>query len=142
MTISSRTEITADDVQLLRDYYRAHGFEPNERKTKLMGPKDVHAVTGIVILENRLDLTEEFYTELNTELRHLTDIASIKGRLGVTVSDWVDDYADRIKGMIAFAEHMLGEGHFKVTQAEQALAKARQRPKDFGAMTWLEWPYR
>ncbi|GAB4499690.1 MAG: hypothetical protein OHK0019_37120 [Saprospiraceae bacterium] len=142
MTISSRQEITHEDIELLRGYYRAHGFEPNEKKTKLMGPKDVHTVTGIVILENRLDLTDEFYEELNTEIRHLADVASAKGRLGITLTDWVDDYADRIRGMIAFAEHVLGEKHFKVTQAEQALAKAMERPKDFGVMSWTEWPYR
>ena len=142
MTFSSRETISAADIDLLRDYYRAHGFEPNEKKTRLMGPRDVHSVTGIVILDNRLDLTDAFYEELNTEIRHLADVASVKGRLGVTLTDWVDDYAQRIRGMIAFAEHVLGEKHFKVTEAEQALAKAMERPKDFGVMSWTEWPYR
>ena len=141
MTISSKVEITKDDIELLRGYYRAHGFEPNEKKTKLMGPNDEHIVTGIRILEDCLDLSSEFYGELGTEIRHLKDINSVKGRLGVSLMDWVDDYSDRIRGMITFAEHVLGEGHPKVLKARQNLAKALERPKDFGTLSWLDWPY-
>lgn len=142
MTISSQSEITQADIELLRSYYRAHGFEANEKKTKLMGPDDEHTVTGIRILKDRLDLSSEFYGELGTEIRHLKDINSVKGRLGISLQDWVDDYADRIRGMIAFAEHVLGEHHPKVQKAQQNFAKALERPKDFGAMSWNEWPYR
>lgn len=142
MTFSSRSEITHEDIEIIRDFYRAHGFEPNENKTRLMGPKDEHVVTGIVILDNRLDLTQAFYEELTTELRYLKDVAAVKGRLGVSVSDWVEDYAERIRGMIVFAEQVLGPNHFKVEQATQALSKALERPKDFGVMSWNEWPYR
>lgn len=141
MTISSRDEITEADIELLRGYYRAHSFEANERKTKLMGPDDEHIVTGIRILEDRLDLSSEFYGDLGTEIRHLKDINSVKGRLGVSLMDWVDEYADRIRGMIAFADHVLGEHHPKVQKARQNLAKALEQPKDFGTLSWLDWPY-
>ena len=141
MTISSQDEISQDDVEMLRGYYRAHSFEANEKKTKLMGPEDEHTVTGIRILEDRLDLSTEFYGELGKEIRHLKDINSVKGRLGISLMDWVDEYADRIRGMIAFAEHVLGEHHPKVQKARQNLSKALERPKDFGTLSWLEWPY-
>ena len=142
MTISSKTEITQADIELLRGYYRAHGFEPNEKKTKLMDPDDDHTVTGLLLLGDRLDLSSEFYGELGREIRHLKDINSVKGRLGVSLMDWVDEYADRIRGMIAFADHVLGEHHPKVKKARQNLAKALERPKDYGVMSWNEWPYR
>jgi len=141
MTISSKTEITSEDIELLRGYYRAHGFEPNEKKTKLMGPDDEHTVTGILIRGDHLDLSSEFYGELGREIRHLKDINSVKGRLGISLMDWVDDYVKQIRGMIAFAEHVLGEKHPKVQKARQNLAKALERPKDFGIMSWNEWPY-
>jgi RNA-directed DNA polymerase len=142
MTISSPAEITPDDVQLLRDYYRAHHFEPNEKKTRLMGPDDEHVVTGIRLLGDRLDLSTEFYGELGREIRHLKDINSVKGRLGVSLVDWVNDYAERIEGMIAFAEHVLGERHPKVEKARKNFAEALTKPPDFGVMSWNEWPYR
>ncbi|MCA0239137.1 MAG: reverse transcriptase family protein [Bacteroidetes bacterium] len=141
MTISSRQEITEDDVQLLRDYYRAHSFEANEKKTKLMGPKDVHTVTGIVLLENRLDLLPEFFEDLDSEIGKLSEIAGVKGRLGITLMDWVDDYAEKIQGMISFAAHVLGESDARVVKAEKALGKAQHGPKDYGAVSWLDFPY-
>lgn len=141
MSFSSKTEITADDIQLLRDYYRAHSFEPNEKKLKLMGPKDVHTVTGIVILENRLDLLPEFFEDLHTEIVRLADIAGTKGRLGITLIDWVNDYADKIQGMISYAAYVVGEGDSRVAQAEKALNKALNGPKNYGAVSWLDFPY-
>lgn len=141
MTFSSRTEITWDDVELLRGYYRAHGFEANEQKTKRMGPHEVHSVTGIVIGEDRLDLEPRFFEDLAKEIARLADIASTKGRLGITLRDWVDDYADKIEGMMAFAEYVLGEGDARLQQAASAFRKAQDGPKDYGALSWLDFPY-
>lgn len=141
MSFSSRREITEDDIQLLRDYYRAHGFEPNEKKLKLMGPKDVHSVTGIVIGENRLDLEAAFFEDMELEIKRLADIAGTKGRLGITLIDWVDDYAEKIQGMIAFAEYVLGARDPRVEKAERALFQAKNGPKDYGAVSWLDFPY-
>lgn len=141
MSFSSKDEITAEDIELLRQYYRAHGFEPNEQKTKLMGPKDEHSVTGIVIRENQLDLPQQFFEELHIEINRLAEIANTKGRLGITLKDWVEDYADKIEGMIAFAEYVLGKNEPRVQKAERALEKAKSGPKAFGAVSWLDFPY-
>jgi RNA-directed DNA polymerase len=141
MTFSSKTEITAADIQLLRDYYVAHGFEANEKKTKLMGPKDVHSVTGIVILENKLDLEPEFFEDLEAEIASLAQINGTKGRLGITLRDWVDEYADKIQGMMAFGKYVLGERDPRLEKAARAFDKALNGPKTFGVVSWLDFPY-
>lgn len=141
MTFSSRTEITQADIQLLQEYYLAHGFEANEKKTKLMGPNDPHSVTGIIVGENRLDLEPGYFEDMNTEIKRLADISATKGRLGITLRDWVNEYADKIEGMISYGAQVLGEGDPRITTARQELAKAISGPKNYGAVSWLDFPY-
>lgn len=141
MSFSSRKEITLEDIELLMGYYEAHGFTANAKKIKIMGPKDEHSVTGIVIGEDKLDLKDEFFEELDVELRQLKEVSAVKGRLGVTLTDWADEYRDRVEGMITFAAFVLGERHDKVVLAKRKLEKAMQAPKDFGSYSWLDFPY-
>jgi RNA-directed DNA polymerase len=141
MSFSSDNEIMEQDIILLRDYYEAHNFIANEKKVKLMGPGDEHSVTGIVVGNKNLDLKDEFFEQLGAELKQLNEVSNVKGRLGVTLKDWVDDYRDRIEGMIVFAEFVLGERNEKVLAAKRELERALASTIQPGAYSWLDFPY-
>lgn len=141
MTFSSQNPITDEDIELLVHYFAAHGFENNQSKTKLMGPNVPHIVTGIVVGDGALDLKDEFFSDLQREIRQYDELRQVKGRLGITLLDWVEEYDDRIRGMMEFARQVVGERDPRLRHLTRELHEAHQRKVVHAAFSWLDFPY-
>ncbi|MFN8304385.1 MAG: reverse transcriptase family protein [Saprospiraceae bacterium] len=142
MTFSTNKEaISEDDIALLKGYFEAHGFANNESKTKLMGPDVPHVVTGIVVGDNHLDLKDEFFSDLQREIRQYDELRQVKGRLGISLLDWVEDYDDRIRGMMEFARQVVGQNDPRLRHLTRELHEAHQRKVVYAAFSWLDFPY-
>lgn len=141
MSFSSQEEIAIEDITLIRTVIRAFDFYPNEEKVKLYGPKEPKLVTGIVVGENKFELPPLFTEELEREIDRLGEVVTVQGLMGKERSRWVEEYRQRIGGMLEFAGFVLGERHEKVTGLERAFEKAVQPPDNYGAYSWLDFPY-
>ena len=141
MSFSSPVEITVDDATHVRDYIRAFEFYPNEQKVKLFKPGDVKMVTGLVVGEKDVQLPAGFVGELEQEIARLGEVSFVQGKMGRERSRWVEGYRQRIGGMLEFASYVLGERHETVTRLEHSFQKTMEPPDDFGAYSWLDFPY-
>lgn len=141
MSFSSSDEITAKDFSRIREYITAFGFYPNEQKVKLFKPGDVKMVTGLIVGEKDVLLPDSFLSGLEQEIGRLGEVTTVQGRMGKERSQWVEKYRQRIGGMLEFAGHVLGERHQTVIELERNFKQASEPPGNFGAYSWLEFPY-
>lgn len=141
MTFSSQSPISHDDIEMLRQYFAAHDYENNERKTKLMSPDEPHTVTGILVGDGYLDLESDFFKDMQREIREYEDLRQVKGRLGITLADWVEDYEDKIRGMLQFARQVVGERDPRVRHIAEQMHRASQKQIVYAAYSWLDFPY-
>ena len=62
--------------------------------------------------------------------------------MGNRHTGWLTDYSQRVEGMLAFAKHVLGERDGQYLELLQQYHQATTlRSEDFGAYSWLDFPY-
>ena len=138
MSFSAQREMKTDQLDRVESIVKEHGFIYNPKKIKLMKPEDEKVVTGL-ILKEKVELPEGFMDQLHEEivkLGHVLEAQYWSGRK----SEWVEEYGQRIEGMLVFASFVLGANDPEIVKAEEALWEVQQ-PKEAYFDSWLNFGY-
>lgn len=137
---SSRT-FSADDQYAIRCIIRDHGFEINDKKTRLAGPTDEKIVTGILLRGNG-ELRPGFMQEIEKEVERLAAVVEAQNYHGELHTPWVEKMKQQVRGKIAFAGFVLGARNPDYIRIKDAYYAAIAPPEDdFGAVSWRGFHY-
>lgn len=140
MSFSARTPFDEEAQSNIKHIVHEYTFWLNEEKEKYYGPEDTKMVTGLVLGREEVELPEDFMDQLREEIHKLNHVIEVQYRFG-NQSEWVNEYEERIEGMLTFAAFVLGPYDKSVMRAEKALEAAKEPKDEFGAFSWLEFGY-
>lgn len=143
LSFSSKKEITSWQMQQTINLLENHGYQVHPEKRRLYGPDDEKNVTRLVLGEDELQLPADFMAELDECIEDLRRTTRTHLRMGVAKPPgWLTQYQQRLNGMMGFARHVLGdydEDFLKIKRRyDDALLPDEE---DFGAYSWLDFPY-
>lgn len=142
MSFSSNEPITEAQLKVVRSVIRKKGFELNERKTQWFSPDDVKIVTGILVLDDGLDLPKAFLNNLQEEINKLQDIVDIQNQAGSVRTMWVDKFKRGIRGKLNYLMVVKGKSDLDYIQLTNEYKAAIRPPaEEFGALSWKFFPY-
>lgn len=145
MSFSGPSEITEDHFVIIQQVIETHGFELNLKKKKLYSPADEDKqVTGLLVLDDRIDLPEEYLKQLGEAIDYLDKAIDAKysmpsGRGQKTV--WLEELEQQIRGKLEYARQILGEDDLLYLDLVLQLDEALSPPDYFGPMGWLDFGY-
>jgi len=142
LTFSSNAEIGQKPMQQTINLIENHGYRVHPKKRKLCGPGDEKSVTRLVLGPNSVQLPGDFHAELKEQIQDLSSTMRVQQRMGETDAPWIQKYQQRVRGMVGFAEHVLGKHTPEFNQLRNAFQDASNPPaEDFGTYSWLDFPY-
>ncbi|MFK7947311.1 MAG: reverse transcriptase family protein [Saprospiraceae bacterium] len=142
MSFSSKEVITEAQLKVVRSVIRKKGFEINDNKTQWFTPDDVKIVTGILVLDDGLDLPKAFLNNLQEEVNKLKDIIDIQNQAGSVRTMWVDKFKRTIRGKLNYLMIVKGRGDLDYIQLTNEYKAAIRPPaEEFGALSWKFFPY-
>jgi RNA-directed DNA polymerase len=155
------TRIRAKQIGLLEEIVNRHSFTFNPKKIKVFPPEAANVVsgdfgrydafvydpgtkkviTGIQLGEHGVELPERFIEKLNGEIDRLRQITVVHRHLWHQPTEWVEQYQRQIKGMVGFAEQVLGRHHGTYRALRASYVQALEPPDPFEGVSWLDFPY-
>lgn len=118
------------------------GFKVHPEKRRFSGEGDPKSVTRLMLEGGQVALPDDFYRELDETLTDLGSSMRAQHKMGHRHTQWLDKYDQRAQGLLAFAQHVLGEREERYRELLQRYQSATtQNPEDFGAYSWLDFPY-
>jgi len=146
MTFSSKSSpIRFDDIAAVNECVSAYELELNPGKSIIYGPGyAAKEVTGIIIGEDRVSLSDNYISSLRQGIKRLNDVVDAKhcvptGRASKTV--WVEEITSRIRGRLAFAGQILDEFDPLRQELETAFELALEPPSEYEPVSWLNFGY-
>lgn len=131
---SSSNPITTEQQQEIKLTVNKLGFDLNDNKSKLFGPEDEKSITGIILNDQKFDITDELLNDLldNIEkFRNLRMTFQHLKMLGRQVKEnekmQYGAYKSSIKGQLEFAERVLGADHPKFHQLQSLFILAESQ---------------
>lgn len=141
MSFSSKKPIHAEKINSVRAIIRHHGFEVNERKLKVFGPKDNKIVTGLLVNES-VELAPEYLTNLKGDIQRLAEILRIQNEQGQLTTRWVEQFKQQVRGRLNFAGYVMKKQNPDYQSLRDAYYTAINPPEEeFGAINWRGFPY-
>lgn len=142
ISISSMRPMNAEMQNSIRALIRHHGFELNERKTQLFGPKDQKVVTGLVVKDKQVELAPNYWEILRTDVERLADVMRIQNEQGQLTTRWVDQFKQQVNGRLNFAGYVMKKNNTQYQDLRDAYYTAINPPEEeFGAINWRGFPY-
>lgn len=144
LTFSSRTAAMteADLAETIAFIEQDLGYRVHPDKRRFSAPGEPKSVTRLIVTGGGVTLPDDFYAELDDTLRDLTSARRVQHKMGNRHTGWLTDYSQRVEGMLAFAKHVLGERDGQYLELLQQYHQATTlRSEDFGAYSWLDFPY-
>lgn len=144
LTFSTRTDtMQPGDLAETAHYLEsALGYRVHPEKRRFSGDGDLKTVTRLVVTGTDVILPDDFYAELGHTLDDLRSARKVQHKMGRRHTHWLVEYQQRVEGMLAFAGHVLGDADPRYTALlDRYHAATTERPEDFGAYTWLDFPY-
>lgn len=145
MSFSSQSPITEEHFQMIDAIVAGQGFQLNPDKRKWYGPdREDKEVTGLIVMENRIDLPEDYLEQLEKAIDYLDKIMDAKystnrGRGEHTA--WLDELEQQIRGKLEYARQILGENDLLYLDLVVQLDEALTPPDYYGPMGWLDFGY-
>jgi len=143
MSFSSNQEIPYEEAGRITQIVEQHGYHLNPDKFKRMGPEDTKIVTGLRLEGTEVMLPENYLPELHqaiAKLGHVLDVQSYAAARHDT--HWVEDYQDKVEGLLTFATFVLGEDDPEILRAEKAMDEALKPSDEYSSQSWLTFvPY-
>lgn len=140
LCFSGPKEITKQEEGKIREILDGHGFAVNEEKVRRYGPDGPKQVTGLYLGSEKVELPPEFLQLLDKELEKLQHVIELQYRAGQH-SRWVEKHEQEIKGKVNFAVYIMGEEEPESQRLLDKLDQALNPPDEFGAVSWLDFPY-
>lgn len=141
MSFSSQLTITESEKKKIQEVVQSFGFTFNKEKFKYYLPDDDKIVTGLLVKSDKVDLPRNFMRNVHQEIERIQHIMETMPLSGKRDTDWIDDYEDRIEGLIQFAALVRGQKNDEVRAAKKSLRKALNPPDDHAALSWMNFPY-
>jgi len=144
LTFSSRSApMSAEDLNQTIAFIEqelAYKVDPVKRHFSDQGGQK--SVTRLVLTGAGVTLPDDFYTELDDTLQDLASARRVQQKMGNRHTGWLSDYSMRVEGMLSFAKRVLGE-HDPQYKAllNRYIQATTLRQEDFGAYSWLDFPY-
>ncbi len=118
------------------------GYVVHPDKRRYCAEGDTKSVTRLIVTGTDVKLPDDFYSELGDTLRDLSSARRVQNKMGNRHTPWLTEYNQRVEGMLAFAKHVLGERDEQFINLQEHYQQANaMNPSDFGAYTWLDFPY-
>lgn len=145
MSFSGASSITETHIQAITALVEQYEYRINPAKTRLFGPGgEPKEVTGLLIENQDIGLTAEYYQQLHAAVEHLSLVVDAKYSTSAGQchhTPWLNELTQQIQGKLAFAGHILGPEDPQYLELERAFELALQPPEYYGALTWLEFGY-
>lgn len=141
MSFSAQSPFDTKERSMIETAVQEHGYTFNATKFKYFRPLEEKMVTGLVLGDGKVELPRDFMPNLREEierLQHVMETAPLSGR---SDREWIDEYEDRLEGLLGFATRILGNDNKEVVDCEEALNRALHPPNDAGMLSWLDFPY-
>ena len=146
MTFSGQPEITTQHIQEINEWVLTYDFKLNPKKVRHYSPDlDEKEVTGLIVREDRIDLPEDYLTQLQKTIDYLDKSIDAKysmpsGRGQKAI--WLDELEEQIRGKLEYARQILGEDDLLYLDLVVQLDEALTPPDYYGPMAWLDFDYR
>jgi RNA-directed DNA polymerase len=141
-TFSSKKTLSYKDIQYLLSIIHHYGFIENTDKVKLLQSDDIKIVTGIRVLNERLELPEHYIEQINIEIQRLKTVLAIENRYHTGISfKKLNLLKQEITGKINFVAQILGNKDEHAQQLEDNYLDAIQPKDNYESINWLEIPY-
>lgn len=141
MSFSSKKPIHAEKINSIRALVRHYGFQSNERKLKVYGPKDTKIVTGLIV-NDRIELSPDYLEQLHKDTQRLSEVLRIQNEQGQLTTRWVEQFKQQVRGRLNFAGYILKRNNEQYIALRDAYYTAIQPPEEeFGAVNWRGFPY-
>lgn len=142
ISFSSAQEITTEHLETIKNLIVQEGFVLNEEKVKFFRPEDIKEVTGIQVLEDKVDLPANFIPELESEIAQLEAILLVQNQQGKLNTQWVETFKKHLQGKINFLGYITGSNSAEKQRLAALLEKASQPPpEEFGSYSWRSFHY-
>lgn len=140
MSFSSENSMEKKDLAKIYQVVGENGFSLNPDKVKLYGPEEPKLVTGLLLGEQGVELPPGFVQELFQEIDKLGHVIEAQHRFGRN-SEWVEEYEQRVEGMITFASFVLGPNDPLILKADRHMESARDPEDQYDAVSWMSFGY-
>ncbi|MDX2072060.1 MAG: reverse transcriptase family protein [Haliscomenobacter sp.] len=145
MSFSGHSPIEAIHVEEISAIVQQYDYRINPAKTRIFAPGGApKEVTGLLIENQDVALTAEYYTQLQAAIEHLSLVVDAKYSTSagqVHFTPWLNELQQQVQGKLAFAGHILGPEAPQYLELERNFELALQPPEYFGPLTWLEFGY-
>lgn len=139
MSFSAQADIPYETIGKISQVVEGHGFPLNPEKFKRMEADQDKIVTGLRLQDGEVLLPKEFLPELHEAITKLGHILDVQSYAGARHTEWVEDFQERVEGLLTFATFVLGEEAEEVLAAEKAFDEALKPSREFGAQSWLSF---
>lgn len=146
LTFSSTTVISNTHFETINQWIDAYDLFLNPKKIKFYLPDDgiPKEVTGLVVGDTEVYLSEEYQLQLAGAIEHLSIVVDAQhltpsGQNNRSV--WVKELQQQVKGKMEFAKVILGETSPDFLAYADAYQKAVEPPEHFGPLSWLDFGY-
>jgi hypothetical protein len=134
----SETDLTETVAFIEQEF----GYRVHPEKRRFCDQGDPKSVTRLMVTGGGVTLPDDFYTELNDTLHDLKSARKVQHKMGNRHTGWLTNYNQRVEGMLAFAGHVLGEHDVQYIELLKQYQQATTfLSEDFGAYSWLDFPY-
>ncbi len=142
MTLSSKSaEIPSHLIDALYNIVTSEGFSINPDKTHFLGAEDSKEVTGIIVHEDRLSLSDHFISDTLAEIEKLKSMYRLSNRYNIYESNLMQTHKRRIDGFINYAAMIYGDRHPEILNIYEQRADAVTHSDFDEPMSWSEFPY-
>lgn len=142
LSFSSENKISETESIEIQQLIANYDFVVNPKKVKLMGEKEEKIVTGILLAKGKIGIPPAYMKQLRDEIEHLAYTVILGIRYKGRAPKWLNNYAQQIRGKLAFVEQVIGEHHHDYVQLTRQYKKALQPPEeDLAVLNWLDFPY-
>jgi len=140
----SKNSPAINELQLseINEIIISHHFVVNPSKVKWFGPDDEKMITGLTLKNNRAEIPQKFFDQLEKDLLRLKSIYEVY--YGIEKhggGDWVDTFTKSVAGRINFVQYIHGKQSSEYKKLQKQFNANTEPADQFEVMQWLDMPY-
>ncbi len=142
LTFSSKNEFSPFDFEVIYDFIHRNGFQVNEKKFKKFGPHEMKEITGLLLMDNQVQLPNGYLEQINEEINRLKNTLIVEQRFKTGMSmRKLKLLKQEIQGKISFSAMVIGKTDHRVQELVDKYNVAIDPPENFESFGWLDIPY-